>query len=151
MKGWHFYIFNLNKYLSLVIHTISLLILTTAADVIATVNQTFAQKRATGVKYYQVFLQGWIHRSLSVNSKIRKANGPSSRSRKAVICSRPPSPARTKSSRTHALIQLAGISAHPPLPFAGLLWILGIRDAVTHHQPVKWEARALYGCWSGEG
>ena len=72
--------------------------------------------RAIGVKYYQVFLHGWIDRSLSVNSKIRKANGPSSRSRKAVICSWPPSPARTKSSRTHALIQLAGISAHPPLP-----------------------------------
>lgn len=74
-----------------------------------------AKIRAKGVKYYPVFLQGWIDRSLSVNSKIRKANGPSSRSREAVICSWPSSPACTKSPRTDALIQLAGISAHPPL------------------------------------
>lgn len=57
------------------------------------------------------FYKKWV----SVNSKIKKANGPSSRSREGVICSWPPSPACTKSSRTDALIQLAGISAHPPL------------------------------------
>lgn len=65
--------------------------------------------------YYQIFFQGWIDHSLSVNSKIRKPNGPSSRSREAVICSWPSSPACTKSSTTDVLIQLAGIPAHPSL------------------------------------
>lgn len=43
---------------------------------------------------------------------------------------------------------------HPGLAsslLVGRLLSLGIRDVVTHHQPVKWEARALYGCRSGDG
>ena len=54
-------------------------------------------------------------------------------------------------SGADALILLTGTLSPPSSLPAGRLWSLGIRDAVAHHQPVKWEARALYGCRRGEG
>lgn len=95
-----------------------------------------AKLKATGVKQNQVFLQGWIHSSLSVNSEIRKANDLSSRSREAVIYSWPTSPACTKSSRTHALIQLAGISTQPPLSSSGV-WESGMLSLIISQSSGK--------------
>lgn len=72
----------------MVIHSISLFILTLLLLTSLPPSPTPAAKiTAIGVKYYQVLFYGWIECYLSVNSKIRKANGPSSGGREAVICS----------------------------------------------------------------
>lgn len=132
----------------MVIHGISLLIFF-AATVLFCHRQPLQQpkRRAIRVKYCQVFHCSWLGGYLSVSSSRRKENGLSS--------------GEQRSSNLFMAIQYQIIQSicpdpacwhlsPPSSPFVGWLSCLGIRDAVTHHQSVKWETRALCGCQSGE-